>query len=134
MLATLQPETQFLHDVLEGVAINPHGSQNCHDRYEAFVRGFLNVDAEFKLTANVISGLSVESRSRPLWWTRITTELGSTSGFASMTIAAIRRNAMTFLELQLAKYKSIAITTRSSTFSNSLSVASPNATRRSLRR
>lgn len=59
MLDYLRPNTQFLHDILEGAAINRHilkiGAQNApHYAFYRWLRGLHRVDEEFRRSAEII--------------------------------------------------------------------------------
>jgi hypothetical protein len=59
MLDALRPRFQFLHDVLEGAAINRHviksGAQNCgHYTFYRWLRGLHRVDEEFRQSVEVV--------------------------------------------------------------------------------
>jgi Bacterial regulatory protein, Fis family len=57
MLDTLQPKYQFLHDVLEGVSINPH-TRKCNDnhtKFHTYLRGYSQLGAELRDTVALLS-------------------------------------------------------------------------------
>jgi hypothetical protein len=56
MLDTLQPKYQFLHDVLEGVSINPHVRKHGdpHAKYHTYLRGYGTLDAELRDTVALL--------------------------------------------------------------------------------
>ena len=56
MLDTLRPKFQFLHDVMEGAAVNPHTRKykDCHEAFDTWLRKLQKVVEELKLTKAVI--------------------------------------------------------------------------------
>jgi len=56
MLDTLKPQYQFLHDIMEGVSVNPHMRKYkaIHEKFTAWLRGLHRVDEEFKQTRIVL--------------------------------------------------------------------------------
>ncbi len=56
MLDTLKPKFQFLHDVMEGAAVNPHTRKykDCHESFDRWLAGLHRLDEELKRTAAVI--------------------------------------------------------------------------------
>jgi hypothetical protein len=50
MLDELKPNTQFLHDVMEGASINHHEAKNCHAKFKTYLRGLSSVAEEVKQT------------------------------------------------------------------------------------
>ncbi len=57
MRDTLNPKYQFLHDVMEGVSVNPHDRKykNNHAKFHTWLRGLHRVDAELKATADLLN-------------------------------------------------------------------------------
>ena len=57
MVDTLRPKYQFLHDVMEGVSVNPHDRKykNNHVKFNTWLRGLHRVDAELKATADLLN-------------------------------------------------------------------------------
>jgi hypothetical protein len=57
MRDTLNPKYQFLHDVMEGVSVNPHDRKykNNHAKFHTWLRGLSKVDAELKATADLLN-------------------------------------------------------------------------------
>lgn len=57
MLDTLQPRYQFLHDVLEGVSINPHTRKHNdnHDKFHTYLRGYSTLAAELRDTVALLN-------------------------------------------------------------------------------
>ncbi len=57
MLDELRPKYQFLHDVMEGVSLNPHDRKykNNHVKFNTWLRGLHRVDAELKATAELLT-------------------------------------------------------------------------------
>lgn len=55
MLNFLKPKYQFLHDVLEGSAVNHHRKDNPHFKFYTWLRGLHRFDAELEKTAQVVS-------------------------------------------------------------------------------
>lgn len=113
MLATLRPAVQFLHDLLEGVSINPHGSNNCHDRFRAFKRGFLPVEKELDQTAEVLRWYSQGTAALAAETKTVIVDSNHDSAWIERWLREhdYRRdptNAILFLELQLQLYKSLA--------------------------
>lgn len=54
MLGALKPRYQFIHDLLEGVAINHHEAKNPHAKFKAFLRGYDVVTKELQDTNAVL--------------------------------------------------------------------------------
>ncbi|MDA4130153.1 MAG: hypothetical protein OK457_05245, partial [Thaumarchaeota archaeon] len=54
MLEILKPKYQFLHDVLEGSAINHHRKDNPHFKFYVWLRGLHRLDEELKRTAGLM--------------------------------------------------------------------------------
>lgn len=56
MLDTLHPKYQFLHDIMEGVSVNPHMRKYkaIHENFTRWLRGLHRVDEEFKQTRVVL--------------------------------------------------------------------------------
>lgn len=56
MLDTLKPKYQFLHDIMEGVSINPHDRkyQDNHSKFHTWLRGYHRLDAELKDTVALL--------------------------------------------------------------------------------
>jgi hypothetical protein len=84
MLDELQPKYQFLHDVMEGVSINPHDRKykNNHAKFHTWLRGLHRVDAELKATADLLNSyhrqgtktVIVDSNHDDAWMHRWLTE------------------------------------------------------------
>jgi transposase-like protein len=53
---TLKPKYQFLHDVMEGAAVNPHQRkyQTNHEKFHTWLRGYHKLDNELVDTANLL--------------------------------------------------------------------------------
>ncbi|HKM80792.1 MAG TPA: hypothetical protein VJY15_07510, partial [Candidatus Acidoferrum sp.] len=56
MLDELKPKYQFLHDIFEGVSVNPHlrKYKAIHEKFTAWLRGLHRVDEELKQTRAVL--------------------------------------------------------------------------------
>lgn len=56
LLDTLHPKYQFLHDIMEGVSVNPHMRKfkAIHEKFTAWLRGLHRVDEEFRQTRVVL--------------------------------------------------------------------------------
>ena len=56
MVDTLVPNYQFLHDVMEGAAVNPHERKAgaTHERYYTWLRGYANLQVELADTAGLL--------------------------------------------------------------------------------
>jgi len=56
MLDTLRPKYQFLHDIMEGVSVNPHMRKYkaIHEKFTAWLRGLHRVDEELRQTKAVV--------------------------------------------------------------------------------
>lgn len=54
LLDTLKPKYQFLHDVLEGNAINHHRKDNPHFKFHTWLRGYHRLDAELAKTVEIM--------------------------------------------------------------------------------
>lgn len=56
MLDVLHPKHQFLHDIMEGVSVNPHMRKYkaIHEKFTAWLRGLHRVEEEFKQTRVVL--------------------------------------------------------------------------------
>jgi hypothetical protein len=84
MLDTLKPKLQFLHDVMEGVSINPHDRKykNNHSKFHTWLRGYHRLDAELKDTATLLTSYArpfsktviVDSNHDDAWLHRWLTE------------------------------------------------------------
>jgi PucR C-terminal helix-turn-helix domain len=55
MLDYLKPKYQFLHDVLEGCAINHHDRDNPHVKFYNWLRGLHRFDEELKRTSTILT-------------------------------------------------------------------------------
>jgi hypothetical protein len=57
MLDTLRPKYQFLHDVMEGVSINPHVRKHNdnHAKFHTYLRGYGTLDAELRDTVALLN-------------------------------------------------------------------------------
>lgn len=62
MTDTLRPKYQFLHDVMEGVSINPHDRKykNNHVKFHTWLRGLHRVQAELDATRKLLETYSRE--------------------------------------------------------------------------
>ena len=58
MLDELQPKYQFIHDLMEGAAINPHVRKykDGHERFSTWLRGLHRVEEELKQTRSILEG------------------------------------------------------------------------------
>jgi hypothetical protein len=106
MLETLRPRFQFHHDVMEGVWTNHHGAKDPHDRFKAFLRGFDTVQAELETTAG---GLAAYNRP---WAQSVVVDSNHDGDWIYRWLKEHDyrrdpRNAVLFLELQLAVYKAM---------------------------
>jgi hypothetical protein len=56
MLDTLRPPVQYLHDIMEGISVNPHMRKykTIHESYARWLRGLHRVEEELKQTRPVI--------------------------------------------------------------------------------
>jgi hypothetical protein len=107
ILNELKPRFQFMHDVMEGVGTNHHDANNPHKRFEAFMRGYDTVATELNATAEVLRTFHrnfcqmvvVDSNHDGDWLYRWLREHDYRKD---------PRNAVLFLEMQLAAYKSLA--------------------------
>ncbi|SRR6266568_2500258 len=56
MVDDLQPKYQFLHDVMEGAAVNPHQRkyQTAHEKFHTWLRGYHKLDNELIDTAKLL--------------------------------------------------------------------------------
>ena len=54
MIDTLKPKYVFLHDVMEGASVSHHEAKNPHTKFSIWLRGLSKLDAELKLSAEVI--------------------------------------------------------------------------------
>jgi len=56
MLDTLRPKYQFLHDIMEGVSVNPHDRKykNNHSKFHTWLRGYHRLDAELADTVKLL--------------------------------------------------------------------------------
>jgi len=56
MLDTLRPKVQYLHDVMEGISMNPHMRKHnaIHEGFTRWLRGLNRVEEEFKQTRVVL--------------------------------------------------------------------------------
>jgi hypothetical protein len=55
LIATLKPKHIFLHDIMEGAAVNHHESDNPHARFMTWMRGLTRLDTELERTVGVIN-------------------------------------------------------------------------------
>jgi len=57
MLDSLRPRVQFLHDVMEGAAVNPHQRryQTNHEKFHTWLRGYHKLDNELVDTAKIMA-------------------------------------------------------------------------------
>ena len=84
MLDTLRPKYQFLHDVMEGVSVNPHDRKykNNHSKFYTWLRGYHRLDAELKDTVKLLESydrkfaktIIVDSNHDDAWLKRWLTE------------------------------------------------------------
>jgi len=60
MLDTLQPRYQFLHDVMEGVSINPHVRKHNdnHAKFSTYLRGYGTLSAELRDTVALLDSFT----------------------------------------------------------------------------
>lgn len=106
MLNILKPQYQFMHDIFEGVSFSHHVAKNCHDKFEAFVRGFDDVLIEARTTAEILRlyhrpdcrMVVVDSNHDSAWLVR---------WLAEHDYRRDPRNAILFLRMQLAYYEAI---------------------------
>jgi hypothetical protein len=103
MLDELEPQTQFLHDVMEGVSINHHEAKNPHAKFKAYLRGLHSVESELKTTIEKVAAYNrpwcetiVVDSNHDNWITRWLQEHDYRKDPA---------NAIFFLEAQTATYK-----------------------------
>ncbi len=56
MLDALKPKYQFLHDIMEGISVNPHMRKYkaIHEKFTAWLRGLHRVDAELDMTREIL--------------------------------------------------------------------------------
>lgn len=56
MVDVLWPKYQFLHDVMEGAAVNPHQRKYaaCHEKYQTWLRGYHKLDNELVDTVKLL--------------------------------------------------------------------------------
>ena len=54
MIDELQPKHIFLHDIMEGAAVNHHEADNPHARFRTWLRGYHKLEAELKDTIAII--------------------------------------------------------------------------------
>jgi hypothetical protein len=105
MLDFLKPNTQFLHDIMEGASVNHHTAKNCHEKFRVYNRGLSSVESELTQTLDKVKAydrpwcktLIVDS-NHDNWVTRWLTEHDYRSDM---------QNAVFFLEAQLATFKAI---------------------------
>jgi hypothetical protein len=55
LIGALKPKHIFLHDILEGAAINHHESDNPHARFMTWMRGLTKLETELERTVGVIN-------------------------------------------------------------------------------
>ena len=105
MLDYLKPNTQFLHDVLEGASVNHHTAGNAHEKFKVYLRGLSKVEDELKLTIDKIKGYD-----RP-WCKTVVVDSNHDSWIMKWLREHDYRtdpaNAVFFLEAQLAVYQSM---------------------------
>jgi hypothetical protein len=58
MLDELTPKYQFIHDLMEGAAVNPHTRKHkdSHERFSTWLRGLHRVEEELKQTRVILEG------------------------------------------------------------------------------
>ena len=106
MLNVLQPKTQFLHDIMEGVSVNHHEAKNPHAKFKAHLRGLDSVEQEVGITID-----KVKAYDRP-WCKTVVVD----SNHDNWIIRWLQehdyrkdpQNAVFFLESQLAVYRGLA--------------------------
>jgi hypothetical protein len=106
MLDVLRPRQQFIHDVLEGLSINHHNWGNAHAKFKAHVRGLDDFLQELMRSRDVLKKylrpetkmVIVYSNHDAPWVLRWLNE---------HDYRRDPKNAILFLEAQLAVYKSI---------------------------
>jgi len=57
LIDMLRPRYTFLHDIMEGAAVNHHEADNPHARYNTWLRGLHKLDTELALTSTIIDAL-----------------------------------------------------------------------------
>ena len=106
MLNQLEPQVQFLHDVLEGVTINHHSAKDPHTRFKNHLRGLSVLSEELRRTLEVVKKylrkatrtVVVDSNHDSAWILRWLREHDYRTDPA---------NAILFLEVQLEVYKAL---------------------------
>jgi len=105
MLDYLKPNTQFLHDIMEGASVNHHTVKNNHERFKVYLRGLSNVESELKQTLDKVKEYSRE------WCKTLVVDSNHDSWVMRWLQEHDYRNdpqnAVFFLEAQLATYKAI---------------------------
>lgn len=106
MLDVLRPEFQFMHDLLFGATINHHEWRNPHTRFSLHVKGWDSVTYELEHAAEFMK------KAHRDWSTQVVVWSNHDSPWIERWLQECDyridpKNAMTFLELQLAKYRSI---------------------------
>lgn len=108
MLDLLQPDIQFLHDVMEGASTNRHQvkEKNPHYSFYRWLRGLHRVDAELEKTAEVMRKYLrpwcrtvVPDSNHDGWWLK--------SWLAKADYRPDAANAELFLDLQVWFYKEL---------------------------
>jgi len=105
MIDTLKPKYQFIHDAMEGISVNHHEAKNPHAKFKAFLRGYDSVQKELDDTMAKISAYDrfysevfVVDSNHDNWLERWLREHDYKQD---------PKNAVLFLEAQLAKYQSM---------------------------
>lgn len=106
VLEQLKPKTQFMHDVLEGVAINHHTMKDPHQRFRDHLRGLGKLSEELRET------LSVLGRYEREWCHTVVVDSNHDSAWLLRWLREYDyrqdpSNAVLFLEAQLAVYRAI---------------------------
>lgn len=106
MLDALNPKTQFLHDIMEGVTTNHHTMKDPHQRFKNYLRGLSKVSNELEET------LSVLGRYERLWCDTVVVDSNHDAPWLLRWLKEYDyrqdpANAVFFLEAQLATYKAL---------------------------
>ena len=103
ILDTLRPRFQVFHDLLDGETCNPHESDNCHKKFDLFVRNKMSLSDEVEQAARFLRATERE------FCQSVVAESNHDNFIERWLRRADYRaepvNAMFFLKMQLASYQ-----------------------------
>jgi len=108
MLDTLRPRFQFIHDLIDFRARNHHERDDPHRRFQRFIEGTDDVEAEFSRAARWLSETAYRD-----WCSTVVVDSNHDNAAERWLREADYRgdptNALFFLDAQRAKYRAIAV-------------------------